>query len=264
MQDLIKRETGLLDATQSRGEAFRHLRDMQKETGLRFDSSVDLRSFALGASDVSIAPPSHDNLSFSDEEEAERQDQRRTQFVMQGAMRDALRTLIAEVSDDGQHVPENMKKAEHHMGNVHRNLAQRDDIGASQSLRNVLADLTQLGHDMRAAQKDKQHGEGPIILLPTMQSGSNESGSQKDGDGRGDRSDEETDGGSATHRASEKRDPLGREVNDGEGASESRQGHALQQSDTHRLEVERELRRRAADRAHPTRERHYLEDLLKA
>ncbi|UYH52096.1 DUF4175 domain-containing protein [Candidatus Kirkpatrickella diaphorinae] len=264
VQDLIKRETGLLDATQSRGEAFRRLRDMQQEPGLRFDSSVDLRNFALGASDVSISPPSHDNLSFSDEEEAERQDQRRTQFVIQGALRDALRALIAEVSDDGQHVPKNMKKAEHHMGNVRRDLAQRDDIGASQSLRDVLADLTQLGHDMRAAQKDKQHGEGPIILLPTMQSGGDESGSQKDGDGRGDRSDEETNGGSATHRASQKRDPLGRKVNDGEGASESEQGHALQQSDTHRLEVERELRRRAADRARPPRERHYLEDLLKA
>lgn len=264
VQDLIRRETVMLDATQSRGEAFRRLRDMQQEPGLRFDSSVDLRNFSFGADDVSIAPPSHGNLSFSDEEEAERQEQRRTQFVTQGALRDALRALTAGISDDGQQVPETIKKAEHHMGDVRRNLAQRDDIGGSQSLRDVLADLTQLGHDMRAAQKDRHHGEGPIILLPTMQSGGDESGSQKDGDGRGERSEEESDGGSATHRASEKRDPLGRKVNDGEGASESEQGHALQQRDTHRLEVERELRRRAADRARPTRERHYLEDLLKA
>lgn len=264
VQDLVKRETQILDATQSRNEVFLRNQEMQRDPGLRFDHPINLRSFALGASDTSIELPPHERSASTDAEEASRQDQRRDRFITQGALREAVRALIAEISVNKQQVPNGMKKAARHMGRVRQSLAQRDDFGASQSLKDVIADLTQAEHDMRTAQKDKLHGDGPIILLPTMRAGGDESGQQKDGPGRGDESDDETDSGSASHKASDKKDPLGRKVNDGQGASEAEQERAIEQNNSHRLDIEREIRRRAADRGRPSRERHYLEDLLKA
>lgn len=232
VQDMIRREGGVLDHSQSRSDV------------------ADARRF--GQTPVSPADPAV-------EREA---DQR-----VQQALRRALGELMQQFSDLTGKLPESLGRADTDMRGAGEQLAQGDDAAATQSEQRAIEDLQkggqQMGQEIARQFGPGQNGEGDEAEEGSADGPEGLSTEQGQGNNQGSGLLGGT--GSPDDRGGQ-RDPLGRRYgNSGvDGVDQGGDVALPQKRDAQRTRtIENELRRRDADRERPQLELDYLGRLLK-
>jgi len=228
LQDMIRREGGVLDHAQSRGD------------------TADEQRF--GQAPISPEDPS----------QAREADRR-----VQQALRRALGELMQQFSDLTGKLPQNLGQADTDMRSAGEQLAKGNDRGASESEQRAIEDLQkggrQMGQEMARQFGPGQNGEGdeaedgsadgPLGLSREQGTGTNS--------GAG------LEGGTASPEDRGMRDPLGRRYGNA-GVDEGDDVTLPQKRDAQRTRtIENELRRRDAERERPQLELDYLGRLLK-
>ena len=269
LHDLIRRETTLLDHVQARlGIGQRNARDAQQ--GQNQDVSTMSTAELLKRLGMAPPPDMEEPQSaqpppppvLSPEDMTVQHEQRRDDHAVQRALQMVAKLLNDDIKSLTGKSMEGLTKADKDMHAVRQALADVQDGPAESAIRKVLKDLAETGQQMSEAQKGKNHGGGPLALLPTMGTGNHAQGGKGKGDQNqadSDDEDSEGDGGSKTDR-----DPLGRKL--GKGHSGADTDGTVPDADSHEKarEIERELRRRDADRTRPQSELDYLDRLLKS
>ncbi len=228
VQDMIGRQGGLLDHSQSRVDETTRFRGNQAPT-----------------------QPSDDAA------------QRQADQLVQQALRRALGELMQQFGDLTGQVPPSLGEADTAMREAGKQLGQGDDAGAGQSEQKAIEALQKGGQEMGQAMA-KQFGpqggqngseqegdaDGPMGL--TLHDG------QGDNPGRGWRN-------GPPDRGQAPRDPLGRRYGQGSsGADESADVTVPEERERQRTQaIEEELRRRGAERVRPQMELDYIDRLLK-
>ena len=228
LQDMIRREGGVLDHAQSRAD------------------TADEQRF--GQAPISPEDPS----------QAREADRR-----VQQALRRALGELMQQFSDLAGKLPPNLGQADTDMRSAGEQLAKGNDRGAGESEQRAIEDLQkggrQMGQEMARQFGPGQNGEGdeaedgsadgPLGLSREQGTGTN-SGSG-------------LEGGTASPEDRGMRDPLGRRYGNA-GIDEGDDVTLPQKRDAQRTRtIEDELRRRDAERERPQLELDYLGRLLK-
>ncbi|MGA9013350.1 MAG: DUF4175 family protein [Acetobacteraceae bacterium] len=228
VQDMIGRQGGLLDHSQSRVDETTRFHGNQAPT------------------------------QPTDEATQRQADQR-----VQQALRRSLGELMQQFGDLTGQVPPSLGEADTAMREAGKQLGQGDDAGAGESEQQAIEALQKGGQEMgqaMAKQFGSQNGQdgseqegdsdGPMGL--TLQDG------QGDNQGRGWRN-------GPPDRSQEGRDPLGRRYGQGSsGADESADVTVPEERERQRTQaIEEELRRRGADRMRPQMELDYIDRLLK-
>lgn len=229
VQDIIGRQGGVLDHTQSRADDAMHFRGSQQDTN-----------------------PS--------DPAAQRDADRR----VQQALRRSLGELMQQFGDLTGKVPPSLGEADTDMRQAMQQLGQGDDTGASTSEQKAIEALQKGGREMGQAMAqqfgpqggadsgdDEGDSDGPMGF--SLHDG------QGDDKGNGWRS------GPPPGRADARRDPLGRRLGQGSsGADESGDVTVPEERERQRTRaVEEELRRRDAERTRPQQELDYIDRLLK-
>lgn len=237
LQDLIRREGGLLDHSQARS------------TGGQIDS--------LTGQPLPPPPLTADQLAARD-----------TDVVVQKALRRALGELMQQFGDLTGKIPPPLGDADGGMRDAANALAAGRDQQAAAAEQRVIEALQKSGKDM-SQQLTRQFGPGQN---GTQQQGEQQQDSDQAGDQGGGMEDDDSqsDGQSARgadHRRSrnERRDPLGREMGQGTtGADEGNDVVVPEQMERQRTRaIQDELRRRGAQRTRPQEELDYIDRLLK-
>jgi uncharacterized protein (TIGR02302 family) len=228
LQDMIRREGGVLDHTQSRTDA------------------ADAQRFGQG-------PVSPEDPGL--QREADRR--------VQQALRRALGELMQEFSDLTGKLPENLGQADTDMRSAGEQLAKGNDQGAGASEQRAVEDLQkggqQMGQEMARQFGPGQNGEGDEAEDGSADGQLGLSREQ----GTGTNSGTGLDGGTASPEDRGLRDPLGRRYGNA-GIDEGDDVALPQKRDAQRTRtIEDELRRRDADRERPQLELDYLGRLLK-
>ena len=263
LQDIVRREGGLLDRSQQRADA------TTREEQNRFRT---------------VPAPNPDTVPNQAEHGV---DQR-----VQQALRRALGELMQQYGDLTGEVPPNLGDADTAMREAMAALGQGQDAPAAGAARRAIEALQKGGQSMSAEMSrqfgsqgddqeaddgDGQDGEGQSA---GGQNGQGENGQGQDGQGtspggqpggrqygdghgRGGRSWDSSR--RADRRADERRDPLGRPIREGtSGTDESGDVQIPDQMEEARgRAIQDELRRRDADRGRPQPELDYIERLLK-
>ncbi|NVN00959.1 MULTISPECIES: DUF4175 domain-containing protein [Asaia] len=269
LHDLVRHETTLLDHVQARlGIGQRNARDAQQGQ----NQDVSTMSTAELLKRLGMAPPPDLDETqsappppppvLSQDEATAQHEQRRDDHAVQRALQLVARLLNDDIKSLTGKTLEGLSKADKDMHSVRQALASVQDGPAESAIRQVLKDLAESGQQMSEAQKGKNHGGGPLALLPTMGTGNSAQGGKGKGDQhQADSDDDESegDGGSKADR-----DPLGRKL--GKGHSGADTDGTIPDADSREKarEIERELRRRDADRTRPQSELDYLDRLLKS
>ena len=228
LQDMIRREGGVLDHAQSRSD------------------TADEQRF--GQAPISPVDPS----------QAREADRR-----VQEALRRALGELMQQFSDLTGKLPQNLGKADTDMRSAGEQLAKGNDRGAGESEQRAIEDLQkggrQMGQEMARKFGPGQNGEGD-----EAEDGSADGPmGLSQGQGTGTNSGEGLDGGTASPEDRGMRDPLGRRYGNS-GIDEGDDVTLPQKRDAQRTRtIENELRRRDAERERPQLELDYLGRLLK-
>ncbi|MBB2203010.1 DUF4175 domain-containing protein [Gluconacetobacter tumulisoli] len=271
LQDLIRRQSGLLDRSQSRLDRVRRLQEQQdaarraaRGEGADGDLSTMptaelLRQLGLkppDAGDGSAASGGQDTPSTdagqaeapSGPEDGEGQ---RADRAVQHALGRALTELQQEFKGlTGKEPPSGFTDAEGAMKDARTALTGGHDAAAADAQRKALADLQKTGQQMRQAMKGSGGGAGSFF--PGFASGS-ESG----GAGTPD------DDAAAEDAAKGDQDPLGRKTGEGKDGLDADTHVPDTISRERAREIEQELRRRDSDRTRPREELEYLDRLLK-
>jgi uncharacterized protein (TIGR02302 family) len=229
VQDMIGRQGGLLDHSQSRSEDATRFRGNQ--------------------------PPAQ-----SADQGAQREADRR----VQQALRRSLGELMQQFGDLTGQVPPSLGEADTAMREAGRQLGEGNDGAAGESEQKAIEALQKGGREMgqaMAKQFGQQNGEdgseqegdgdGPMGL--TLH------------DGQGDDQDNGYRQGPPPGRAQQGRDPLGRHYGQGNsGADESADVTVPEERERQRTQaIQEELRRRGASRERPQMELDYIDRLLK-
>ncbi|AQS86978.1 hypothetical protein AA101099_0859 [Neoasaia chiangmaiensis NBRC 101099] len=272
LHDLVKRQAALLDHTQSRLSAQRRANSTdQDEDSPGGSDNQDLATMStpellrrLGLQQppsealetrTDTAPPPADPAV-----EATHDEERRKDHAVQSALRRVDTILNDAVKQTSGKPLDGLKKADKDMAAARHALAHGQDDAAQQAEQQALKDLAEAGKQMSDAQKAQSKGGGPIALLPGFSSAADRQGGGKAGQGQGDDSD--SDGADADRHGD--RDPLGRKLGKGNQGMDT-DGHIPEADQRARArEIERELRRRDADRTRPRSELDYLDRLLKS
>ncbi|WP_438382622.1 DUF4175 family protein [Asaia sp. BMEF1] len=269
LHDLVRRETTLLDHVQARlGIGQRNARDAQQNQ----NQDVSTMSTAellkrLGMApppdmDEPQSPPPAPAPVLSAEETTAQHEQRRDDHAVQRALQMVAKLLNDDIKSLTGKTMDGLAKADKDMHAVRQALANVQDGPAEIAIRKVLKDLAETGQQMSEAQKGKNHGGGPLALLPTMGTGNHAQGGKGKGDQNqadSDDEDSEGDGGNKSDR-----DPLGRKLGKGHSGADTDGTVPDADSREKAREIERELRRRDADRTRPQSELDYLDRLLKS
>ena len=229
VQDMIGRQGGLLDHSQSRADQ-----------GTRFRGNQ---------------PPSQPS-----DEAAQRDTDRR----VQQALRRSLGELMQQFGDLTGQVPPSLGEADTAMRDAGRQLAEGNDAGAGESEQKAIEALQKGGREMGQAMAkqfgqqngqdgSEQEGDGDGPMGLTLHDG------QGDDQGNGYRQ------GPPPGRAQTGRDPLGRRYGQGSsGADESADVTVPEERERQRTQaIQEELRHRGANRERPQMELDYIERLLK-
>jgi uncharacterized protein (TIGR02302 family) len=226
VQDLIKRESGLMDHAQSRAPA----------------PSPQIQRFP----GFNLAPPPPD---FGDDDPAAH-DARQADAHTQKSLSRALDALKGAFGASGGEVPKNFDEAGEAMGEAAQSFASDNDAAARGAAGRAVEALQKGGQDM-ARQMTPQGGQ---IQLGLQQNGGDTPG--------GETASEQGEGGDDPDGHSH--DPFGRSVDGNGGAGEDPALHVPDQMEQARSRaIQDELRRRDADRARRQEERDYIERLLK-
>jgi uncharacterized protein (TIGR02302 family) len=236
VQDLIKREGGLLDHTQSRA------------SGGQIDPLTGRP----------LPPPP---LT------PERQAVQQTDALVQKALRRALGELMQQFGDLTGKIPPALGRADTAMREAGQALSGAQDPAAAEAEQRAIAALQDSGREM-SQQLARQFGPG--------QRRSQEPGEQQDSDQAGDQgtglqddhsdSEGQSAGSQSSQRGrSERRDPLGRQMGQGTtGADEGSDVQVPEEMERQRTRaIQDELRRREGQRSRPQDELNYIDRLLK-
>ncbi|MBR0558606.1 DUF4175 family protein [Neokomagataea anthophila] len=286
LRDLIRRETELLDHAQLRLSAARKAAqpmDDDAQPDVSQMSTDDLLK-QLGMQSAPTHTPAQPTPQAPLDETTVREQapQRRDDHALQRALTQ-LDTVIAQrtQSNTGKKV-DAFDKAKTDMMAARHALAERHDPEAAIAEQKVLDDLKQANQQMQKNQKSSSgQGQGSLSFIPPAgqshgQSSSNHGASQSQNGDQNSPSDDDNDddddsnSGSPSHNgkggtpADKDQDPLGRDMGEGHNGQDS-DAHIPDQNTRDRArDIERELRRRAADRTRPQSELDYLQRLLKS
>ena len=282
LRDLVKRQSTLLDQTQSRSSA------QEKESRRNPDAALDpqarelLRRLGIPQSGdeeggqlfgqapgqmpsdtqeaeqaPEIAPNPDDPPAQASHEPASRSPSEQARASQQNQDARVQRSLARALDELGQEFkalsgaqPGGFDDARQAMGRARAALSAGHDQPAQDAQQQALADLQK---GLRQMQQALASGRGGApMLMPGMSGGS--AGSQPDGQEPGDQEGEASSG---------PRDPLGRPVAGGPHADDG-DTHVPDKAEQMRArEIEQELRRRDTDRTRAPDELNYLERLLK-
>jgi len=226
VQDLIKRESGLMDHAQSRAPA----------------PGPQIQHFP----GFNLAPPPPDE---GDDDPAAH-DARQADAHTQKSLMRALDALKGAFSGSGGEVPKNFDEAGEAMGQAAQSFTEDNDTAARGAAGRAVEALQKGGQNM-ARQMTPQGGQ---IQLGLQQNGGDTPG--------GETASEQGEGGDDPDGHSH--DPFGRSVDGNGGAGEDPALHVPDQMEQARSRaIQDELRRRDADRARRQQELDYIERLLK-
>ncbi|HUN39188.1 MAG TPA: DUF4175 family protein [Acetobacteraceae bacterium] len=228
LQDLIRRQGGLLDHAQNRAD---------DQTRPQYG-------------DEAATQPADPNL------------QREADQRVQQALRRALGELMQDFSDLTGKLPQGLGDADQAMQQAGRQLGKGDDRAASTDQQNAIEDLQKGGQQMGQTMA-QQFGTGQQGEEGEAEGGS-ESGQFMLQEGNGEGNGNDTMPGSEGHGRG-RRDPLGRQY--GEGGSGADEGNDVtipeKREYSRTREIEEELRQRDAQRDRPQQELDYYGRLLK-
>ncbi len=224
VQDLIKRESGLMDHAQSRAPAPPQI---QHYPGLSLLQPPDTGTDGQAAHDA-----------------------RQADSHTQQSLFRALEALKNAFGASGGEVPKNFDEAGQDMGQTQQAFTDDDDPAARTAAGRAVEALQKGGQDM-ARQMSPQSGQMQLGLLPN--NGNTPGGETADDSGE---NGDDQDGHS--------HDPFGRSVDGNGGAGEDPSLHVPDQMEQARSRaIQDELRRRDADRQRRQQELDYIERLLK-
>jgi uncharacterized protein (TIGR02302 family) len=238
VQDMVQRQTGLLDHAQGRAAP-----SGQGPAGQAPQDQPDDAAQAPGPDDA----------------------QRQQDAKVQHALRRALGELMQQSGDLTGEVPSALSDADTAMRQAGQALAQGQDDAAGAAEQRAIEALQkggqqlaqsmsrQFGMSMQLNEGDGQDGPGDQPNGQNAENGDGDSGMQAGTDGTG------------GYRRGGQRDPLGRLTQDGSsGSDESSDVHVPDQMERARTrDIQNELRRRGAERSRPEDELQYIDRLLK-
>jgi uncharacterized protein (TIGR02302 family) len=228
VQDMVGREGGLLDHTESRNEQVNTPQPIQPDQG---------------SNDPAAQRP---------------MDQR-----VQQALRSALGEMMQQFGDLTGEVPQALTDADQAMRQSGQDLAAGDDPAAAAAEQRAIAAL-QKGARQMGRTLERQFGRGRQQGEPGEGEGFGAEGSMgmMMPDGRGQGSGESPFPGAPNRADSRGRDPLGR-MNQGSGV-DSGDVHVPEEAERKRSQaIQEELRRRGAERERPQEELDYIDRLLR-
>ncbi len=258
VQDMVQRESKLLDHAQARGasqapppippglsEALGQLNQPQNGTA----DPMDQVPFE-GQQPLAPMPPAASQERPASQGKSPGTPPRGDDARTQRALHRAVGALKDGLAQSGRKSPQSLDDAGRAMQDAAQALASADDPQARDAIARAIAALQQGGQDM-ARQGGQQSGAGLQLTL--------EQGGQGGGQGQ------EDEDGSGDGESGAKRDPFGRPV-DGNGAVAD-DPHLRVPDDMEQgrsRAIQEELRRRGADRARPKGELDYIDRLLKS
>ncbi|GBR43341.1 hypothetical protein AA106556_0057 [Neokomagataea tanensis NBRC 106556] len=287
LRDLIRRETELLDHAQLRLSAARKAAqpmDDEAQPDVSQMSTNDLlKQLGMqppvnnGPTNAPTQPPPQAPLD--DTTVREQAPQRRDDHALQRALTQLDIVLGQRTQANTGKKVEAFDTAKTDMIAARHALAERHDPEAAAAEQKVLDDLNQANQTMQKNQKSSSgQGQGSLSFIPPArqtpsphhgtsqsQKGDQNPPSDDDSDDDDDSDNNATSNGSKGGSSADKnQDPLGRDMGEGHNGQDS-DAHIPDQNTRDRArEIERELRRRAADRTRPQSELDYLQRLLKS
>jgi hypothetical protein len=252
LQDMVKREGGLLDHAQARDAAVSPFADPARRA--RQGTPADKAGPQTGA-----APP-----------DSERDAQRDSDDRIQQALRRAVGELMQQYGDLMGKIPPHLGDADKAMHDASQALAEGRDAAAGAAEQKAIEALQKGGQSM-SEQMEQQFGtssdqagdeqsddeqSGPGVEL-----GNQEDGPQQDGPG-GQRP---RNGHGGKGKGGKRSDPFGRPLKDGtDGADENADVTLPEEMEQARTRaIQDELRRREGERSRPQPELDYIDRLLK-
>jgi len=270
VQDLVRRETTLLDHAQQRLPQL--VPGPQPFHGFNFmppnlpDTNLPDPNLPNGGQDTppeageapqgdlnpkDISPPPDEAQPAQPAPQGPAERGQEADARTQRALHRALDAMSQGFAGAGGKQPRALDEAGHAMGDAAGSLARHDDPVARDAIGRAIAALQQGGQDMARQMSSAANGQMQLSLQPGGRMG--ESGSGQEGE------DDPDDG-----QGGRKKDPFGRQV-DGNGTvaddpslrvpDEMEQGRSRA--------IQEELRRRGADRQRPQEELNYIDRLLK-
>jgi len=251
LQDMVKREGGLLDHAQARDAAVSPFADPARRA--RQGTPGDQQEHETGA-----APP-----------DPARDAERSADARIQGALRRAVGELMQQYGDLMGEVPPHLGDADKAMHDAGQALAQGRDAAAGAAEQKAIEALQKGGQSM-SEQMEQQFGssseqagddQGDEQSGPGVELGNQEDGPQQDGsNGKSPRS-----GRGGKGKRGPRTDPFGRPLKDGsEGADENADVTLPEEMEQARTRaIQEELRHREGDRSRPQPELDYIDRLLK-
>ncbi|QDH15732.1 DUF4175 family protein [Oecophyllibacter saccharovorans] len=263
LQDLIRRETALLNHGQARLAVVQHKNDVvaQSRDISQMSTAELLRQLGMQPPAELEAQAPAPEVTLDPATEQQQAQQRQEDHATQKA----LQTLDRILENRGKTLTgkqtQGLLKADQDMQTALQALARRDDPQAVSAEEKVLQDLSQARNQMRQNQKAAQgKSQGRLGFIPPQ--GQARPQSQDQG-GQGEEQDPDEDGqdpddDSDTPASQANRDPLGRKLDN----SPESDAHIPDRHDDAAQAIEKELRRRASDRTRPQSELDYLNRLL--
>ncbi len=249
VQDMVQRETGLLDHAQQRAPRAPAMPPVFMQDAGRPDllgpQGTEDPSQAPDALAPGGAPPVAPPAAVPDAGRSQVADAR-TQRALGRAL-DALRQGLTQA---GQKAPGALDEAGRAMADAAGALARHDDPPARDAIGRAIAALQQGGQAM-AKSRQGQGGAGGLQLSLQPGGGVGETG-------------EDGEGGPGERNSLTRKDPFGRQVDGSSGVADDpdlRVPDAMEQGRSRA--IQEELRRRGADRARPKSELDYIDRLLR-
>ncbi len=253
VQDLVRRETTLLDHAQQRmpqqSPAPQPFRGFNFLPPPNTPDDVPDGNESPQADQIpnDLAPPPEESPQAAPHPDQAQDADARTQRALQRALGAMSQSFIGS----GGKQPRALDDAGHAMADAAGSLARHDDPLARDAIGRAIAALQQGGQDMARQMSSSSAGQMQLSLQPGGRMGEN---------GNGQEGEDDPDDG----QGGRKKDPFGRQV-DGNGTvaddpslrvpDEMEQGRSRA--------IQEELRRRGADRQRPQEELNYIDRLLK-
>ncbi len=237
MQDMVRRQQGLLDQGHQRSEAEEQRRNAARRQPGRL-------------------PPQPTPQEMSQQRNATEQDAR-----VQRALRRALGEVMQQFGDLTGEVPEALGRADQAMRDAQEALRGNGDARPDQQ--RALRELAE-GNRQMAQQMQRQFGQGQPSGQPGDEPGDGE-GEDGEGMGMAEGDGQGGEGGDTPGDLAQGRDPLGRRAREAPGASDNG-GDTRVPEEAELLRsrrIQEELRRRGAERERPAQELDYIDRLLK-
>ncbi|QDH17619.1 DUF4175 domain-containing protein [Swingsia samuiensis] len=276
LRDLIHRETALLDHTQARLSEAQKAAQAQNPSANNAQTDISqmttsdlLRELGQQPSKSIEQNEAPSNLPTDPATVAQQSPARQMDHASQRALARVNKVLAQRVKELTQKPVKAFDQAAKDMASAQKSLADRNDSQAITAEQKVLKDLSDAGKEMQKNQASGGSGSGKNGRLSFIPSGGmgNKTGPKHGAAGQqgdnGDDAEPDDDSDDDTQQDKSK-DPLGRKLGEGRSKNDSNMHIPDSNARDRARDIERELRRRAADRTRPQTELDYLNRLLKS